>query len=91
MKIEPVASFTASDLKQSGPILDAAMRGVVRIRRRNESFLLLREAQLDRIVEEARDPRPKDLADLLMDYDADDVKTRLSNWIADTPVGREAL
>lgn len=91
MVIEAVASFTASDLKQSGPILDAAVRGVVRIKRRGETFLLLREAQFERIVEEAADPRPKSLADLLVDYDADDVKSRLSGWSADAPVGKEVL
>ncbi len=91
MKIEAVANFTASDLKQSGPILDKAVQGIVRIQRRGEAFLLLREAQFDRIIEEAADPRPKSLADLLIGYDAEDIKTRLAVWNADPPVGSEVL
>jgi hypothetical protein len=91
MKIQTVANFTASDLKQSGPVLDAAVQGVVQIKRRGEVFLLMREAEFDLIIEEAADPRPKSLADLLVDYDAEDVKARLSNWIKDAPTGKEAL
>jgi len=91
MTVQTIADFTASDLKQSGPILDAAVRGVVRIRRRGEAFLLLREAQFDRLVAEAADPRPKTLADLLVDYDAAEVKGRLSGWLSDTQAGNEAL
>ena len=88
---ETIANFMASDLKKSGPILDTATRGIVRIRRRNESFLLLRESQFDAIVEDAADPRPKCLADLLIGYDADDVKRRLGDWLTDAPAGSEAL
>jgi hypothetical protein len=91
MNMDSVATFTASDLKQSGPILDAAVRGVVRIRRRNEAFVLLTETQFDRILAEAADPRPKTLSDLVADYDAADVKARLSHWNAEPPQGQEAL
>ncbi len=86
-----VADFTASALKQSGPILDAATQGVVRIRRRGEAFLLLRESQFDRILAEAADPRPKNLAELLVDYDPASVSARLSHWMSDAPAGKEAL
>jgi len=89
--VEPVADFTASDLKQSGPILDAATRGVVRIKRRNESFLLLRETHFEQLLEEAADPRPKSLADLLVGYDAEEVKQRLSGWMSESPTGQEIL
>jgi hypothetical protein len=91
MSVETVASFAASDLKQSGPILDAATRGVVRITRRSDVFLLLREAQFADIMREAADPRPKTLADLLVDYDPADIKTRLGAWTADAPAGTETL
>ncbi len=89
--METVASFTASDLKQSGPILDAAARGVVRITRRNDVFLLLRETQFSDILREAADPRPKNLAELLVDYDPADIKARLGTWNIDEPAGRETL
>lgn len=91
MTIEATATFMASDLKQSGPILDAAMRGIVRIKRRGEAFVLLREAQFDHIVAEAADPRPKTLADLVAGHDAAEVKSRLGHWHADQPAGRESF
>lgn len=91
MDIETIASFTASDLKQSGPILDAAAQGMVRIKRRGETFLLLREAQFDRSIREAANPHPKNISDLLTNYDADDVKIRLSSWNADAAAGKQVL
>jgi len=72
-------------------VLDAAARGVVRIRRRSQTFVLLSEARLDEIVAEASDPRPKSLADLLEGYDPDDVKSRLQGWEADGAVGKEGV
>lgn len=91
MRLASVAEFRASDLKASGPVLDAASQGVVRIRRRGQTFVLLSEARLDEIVAEASDPRPKSLADLVEGYDAEDVKRRLRGWEADGPVGREGV
>lgn len=91
MKIQSVASFTATNLKTPGPALDAAARGPVRITRRGISFVLLRESQLTELLVEAADPRPKTLADLVAGYDADRVKVRLAGWLADTPAGNEAL
>lgn len=40
---------------------------------------------------EAADPRPKTLADMLVDYNAEEVKARLSSWLTDAPVGKELL
>jgi len=89
MKIQSVASFTATNLKTPGPALDAAARGPVRITRRGVSFVLLRESRLTELLVEAADP--KTLADLVAGYDADRVKVRLAGWLADTPAGNEAL
>ena len=91
MHMASIAEFTASDLKASGPVLDAAVRGVVRIRRRSQTFVLLSEARFAEIVAEASDPRPKSLADLVKGYDANDVKARLRGWEADEPVGKEGV
>lgn len=91
MHMASIAEFTASDLKASGPVLDAAARGIVRIRRRNQTFVLLSEARLEEIVAEASDPRPKSLADLVRDYDVEDVKSRLQGWQADGAVGKEGV
>jgi hypothetical protein len=43
------------------------------------------------LIAEAADPRPKNLADLLVDYDADEIKARLSWWLTDGPAGKELL
>ena len=91
MKIEAIASFTATGLKTPGPVLDAAARGPVRITRRGETFVMLREAQLDELLAEAADPRPKTLADLVSGYDADAVNPRLGGWLTGRPEGKEAL
>jgi len=91
MDVRFVSSFTATDLKAPGPVLDAATRGPVRVTRRGQSFVLMREEQLAEIVAEAADPRPKTLADLVVDYDAEDVKKRLGGWLSDPPVGKESF
>ena len=91
MKICSGANFTATNLKTPGPVFAAAARGPVRITRGGEAFVLLREAQLEEIIADAADPRPKSLADLVAGYDADSVKARLGGWLADGPAGKEAL
>ena len=91
MKTQSVATFTATNLKTPGPVLDAAVRGPVRITRRGETFVLLREAQLANLLAEAADPRPKTLADLVAGYDAESVVSSLEGWLTDGPVGKEAL
>jgi hypothetical protein len=91
VKIESVASFTATSLKTPGPALDAAARGPVRITRRGETFVLLREAQLAEILTEAADLRPKDLTDLVAGYDPAAVASRLGGWLTDRPAGKEPL
>jgi hypothetical protein len=63
----------------------------VRIKRRGEAFLLLRESHFETLMAEAADPRPKTLADMLVDYNAEEVKARLSSWLTDAPVGKELL
>jgi len=91
MKPAPEANFSASDLKKPGPILNAAAQGIVRIKRRDEVFVLMRPTQFDRLLEEAGDLRPKHLRELLQGYDAVGVKQRLGAWNADKGVGKETL
>ena len=91
MKVHSIATFTATNLKTPGPVFDAAARGPVRITRRGETFVMLREAQLAELLTEAADPRPKSLADLVAGYDAQDIESRLGGWFADRPAGKEAL
>ncbi len=53
-----VADYSATDFsKRASQVLDMAGHGAVRVRRRNEMFVVLRERQLNDIVEDARDPR----------------------------------
>ena len=89
MRTETVADFTASDLKTAGPVLDAATRGVVRIKRRGQAFLLLREEDFDRIVAKEAAPRPKTLAERLENYDPAKIRKLLGGWTDFPPAGRE--
>ncbi len=87
-----VADYSATDFsKRASQVLDMAGHGAVRVRRMNEVFVVLRERQLNDIVEDARDPRPKSLEDMLEFYDADDIKANLKGWLEDKPAVNEAL
>jgi hypothetical protein len=86
-----VKTVAASALKAPGPILDAARDGLVTITRRNEEFVLVSRRRLTAIVQDALDPRPKSLDDLLKGFDAEAHREALGGWLADPPVGREVL
>jgi len=87
-----VATYTATDLNKSGgKVLDDAGRGTVRIRRRGNSYLLMREDTLDGLLAAARDGRPQSLADLVRGYDASKVKSLTSGFLKDAPLGKERL
>ncbi len=91
MEIKEVASFKAADLKNAGQVFREASRGIVKISRHSERYVLMRETELAQLLSEAADPRPKTLADLLEGYDADAVKARLGSWLTDASVGKEVL
>jgi len=91
MDIKEVASFKAADLKNTGPIFREASRGIVKISRHSERYVLMRESDLQQLLTEAADPRPKTLADLLEGYDAEAVKAKLGSWVTDGPIGKEVL
>ncbi|HTR17900.1 MAG TPA: hypothetical protein VMI52_12820 [Acetobacteraceae bacterium] len=87
-----VADYSATDFsKKASRALDAAVQGAVRVKRRDEVFVLLRERQLEEIVQDASDPRPKTLEDMITGYDAAEIKSRMSGWLADEPTGKEVL
>jgi hypothetical protein len=52
---------------------------------------IVRESKLHLPIAEAADPGPKNLTDLLVDFDAEAIKGRLFWWLADAPVGKELL
>ena len=84
--------FSATDLNKSGgKLLDTALSGAVRITRREQRFVLMREETLMGLLEEARDDRPKSLEDLLRDYDADKVKSLTRGFLDDAPAGKELI
>lgn len=92
MEIEYVADYSATDFsKKVGRALDAAGQGAVRVQRRGETFVLLRKRQLEQIVQDAADTRPKSLDDLLAHYDAAEVKAAMGGWLNDGPAGKEVL
>jgi hypothetical protein len=85
-------TFSATDLNKSGgKLLDTALAGPVRITRREQRFVLMREETFAGLLEEARDVRPKSLADLLRDYDADKIKKLTRGFLNDAPAGKERI
>lgn len=92
MPLDFVAEYNATSFsKRPGHALDAAVQGAVRVQRRGEVFILLRARQLDEIIREASDPRPKTLEDMLQGYDASEIKAQMAGWLSDKPQGKEVL
>lgn len=92
MTVPVVAQLSSTDLnKASGKVLDTAAEGPVRILRRNQRFVLLREEALDEMLEAARDDRPQSLEDLLDGYDPDKIRRLAGGFLSDPPSGKEML
>lgn len=86
------ASFSATDLNKSGgKLLDTALSGPVRITRRDQRFVLLREDALVELLADAQDDRPKSLDDLLRHYDGAKIRTRTRAFLDDPPAGKEPI
>jgi len=51
----------------------------------------VRESQFDPPTAEAGGRRPKTVVDLLLNYSAEEIKARLSWWLADGPAGKDLL
>ena len=81
MGIKEAASLKAADLKDFAPAFREASRGIVKISRHGERYVLMRESQLKQLLTEAADPHPKKLTDLLVGYDAKAVKAKLGSWV----------
>jgi hypothetical protein len=87
-----LASFSATDLNKSGgKLLDNALQGAVRITRRDQRFVLMREDALVGLLDEARDDRPQSLEDLLRDYDCQKIRALTDAFRADAPAGKELI
>lgn len=86
-------SYTPSDVNKAGSRVydDAWQKGGVEITRRSQRFVLLRRDYLVKLIEEARDDRPKSLDDLLHDYDAAKIKTLAASFLDDAPTGKEMI
>jgi hypothetical protein len=92
MRLDFVAEYQATEFsKHPGRVLDAAARGAVRVKRRGEVFVLLRARQFEEIIRDAGDARPKTLEDMLVGYDAAEIKARIGGWLAGAPVGKEVI
>lgn len=91
MSLNFVADYTATDFSRNpGRALDAAGQGAVRVRRRGEAYVLLHARYLEKIIQDASDPRPKRLEDLLTGDDAE-IKAGMKDWLADDAAGKEVL
>jgi hypothetical protein len=85
-------TVSATELnKSAGKLLDIALKGAVRITRRDQRFLLVREETLAGLLEEARDNRPRSLEDLLQDYDPEKIKKLTRGFLDDAPAGKELI
>jgi hypothetical protein len=86
------ATVSATEFnKAGGKLLDAALAGAVRITRREQRFVLMREDALLHLIEDARDDRPKSLDDLLRDYDPDKLKKLTRGFLDDARKGKELI
>lgn len=86
------AEMTSTELnKTSGKVLDLAMDGPVRIVRRSQHFIVIREDTFDDMLEAAKDNRPKTLRDLLVGYDQEKIQSLVGGFMSDQPSGKEIL
>lgn len=91
-KLRFAASYSATDLNKSGGRLrDAASRGAVRIARRQQRFVPIREDALVDLLKEAREDRPRSLEDLHRDYDAKKVKKLTRRFLDDAAKVEELI
>ena len=86
-------SYSTTQLNKSGAQVydDAWAKGGVKITRRGQTFVLLRQDYLSTLIHEARDDRPKSLDDLLHDYDADKIKSLTTDFTNAPPTGSEIV
>ena len=77
--------------KTSGKVLDLALKGPVRIVRRNQNFIVIREEDLEEMLESAKGGRPRTLQDMLVGYDQEKINSLVGGFIADPPVGKEII
>ncbi|MBF0166232.1 MAG: hypothetical protein HQL45_01275 [Alphaproteobacteria bacterium] len=87
------ASYSTTDINKSGARVydEAWARGGVEIRRHSQRFALIRQDVLDQMIADAGDKRPRSLADLLNDYDADKIKGLTGDFLAAPSRGKELI
>lgn len=92
MSVAVIAEMSSADLnKTSGKVLDIAFEGPVRVTRRNQRFVVMREEALENLLDAARDNRPQSLEDLLQDYDKEKINRLAGGFLADPPSGKEIV
>jgi len=86
------AQMSSTELnKTSGKVLDMAQQGPVRVVRRNQNFIVIKESTLDDMLVAARENRPQTLEDMLIDYDKEKIRRLAGGFIYDAPLGKEIL
>ncbi len=92
MSVTVIAEMSSTDLnKTSGKVLDMAAEGPVRVLRRNQRFVLLKEEALEEMLGAARENRPQSLGDLLQDYDKNKIRGLVGGFLSSPPVGKEII
>ncbi|MFA7431459.1 MAG: hypothetical protein WCZ23_14970 [Rhodospirillaceae bacterium] len=86
-------SFSTTEVNKSGGRVwdEAWQNGGVEITRRDQRFVVMRVDYLEKVIDEARDDRPKTLEDLLAGYDGDKIRRLTHGFMNDKPSGRESL
>ncbi len=86
------AEMSSTELnKTSGRVLDLAQKGPVRVIRRSQHFIVIREEALDDMLEAAQENRPKTIQDMLVGYDREKIMKLVGGFISDPPKGKEII
>lgn len=92
MPVSVIAELSSTDLnKTSGKVLDIAAEGPVRVLRRSQRFVLLKEETLDGMIDAAREARPQSLDDLLQDYDKGKIRELAGGFLSSSSTGKEII
>jgi len=95
MSIIPIfeTRYSATDISRDVAKVcdDAWKKGGVEILREAQRFVLLRQEYFEKLVEDQQASLPKDLGDLLLDYDAKKISSLTQDFLAAPAAGRELI
>jgi len=92
MPVPVIAELSSTELnKTSGKVLDIAAEGPVRVLRRTQRFVVLKEETLEGMLDAAREDRPQSLDDLLRNYDKKKIHDLAGGFLTSSPAGKEII